>query len=593
MKRTGKGAFRKNAWNRGMRGVGFLSALLVFLMIPTSGAGAWASSFSADMVKTSKSGISTNRFFMRDQQYRMETEEEGMALVILVDRKRGLTRMVVPDEKVYLEFKNDNMRSLMNNPFEAYVKLAGMTRERTAGTETVEGIPCRKNILSENGEDLMVACLAETLDFPLRIDNLGNAEKVELKNIRETSLKDALFQVPDGYELVDAMPFPLPEWAGDAARAPVMTPPFDKVLEEGQMVRIRPREGYAVTVKGSSPEGGKGTFTSVAFRKGRPLTDPSTGTFNVSGGSSIQTRHKQGPGDADHVVVRAGQGHVAIKAGFEALPPEGVMVEEFSIRANYRKEFELDRQKASRVYVTDVSGDGKGTRGIVDIYTSTCREVEGGTYCQPRETGKEDLALDNGKTRMWEFEEKQHISHMRIEILSGGVDVRTELPRVAGGIPPSWKQGAVKESSMASPEKKTGKKPEAGPGEKGQAMAKTGKPPALPQTKEEARALREQAGQQADAGFMNGEVPLFEGARVIESKSHGSSASAQFQASAGPQEVIDFYSKEMPKKGWTQVMAMVRGPQGVATFMQSGRQLVIKAVGQGDASTVSLGIVGQ
>lgn len=591
MKRTGKGTFRKTAVNSGGRGGGFLSAVLVVFMILTIGVDARATSFSADMVQTKKAGISTNRFFMRDHQYRMETEEEGMALVILVDRKSGMTRMVVPDEKVYLEFKNDDMRSLMNNPFEAYGKLAGMTKVRTAGTETVEGILCRGNILSENGRDLMVAWIAEALDFPVRIDNLGNADKVELKKIRKTTLKDALFEVPDGYELVDAMPVPPPEWAGDAARAPVMTPPFEKILEEGQMVRIRPREGHAIVVNGRSPEGKKGAFTSVAFRNGRPITDPSMGTFNVSASGSMGTRHKQGPGEADHVVVRAGQGRVAIKAGFEALPPEGVKLEEFSLKANHGKEFELDHQKASRVYITDNVDDGKATRGAVTIYTVTCREVEGGTYCEPREIGKEDLVLDNGKSRMWEFGEKQHVSHMDIDLFSGGVDVRVEQPRVAGVIPPSWKQKPAKKSETTYPEKATQKKTEPEPTGKAAVKAGPGKPLTLPQTKEEAKALKEQGKSQDDASFMNGEVPLFKGAKVTKTKSHGASSMAELQVTGTPQEVMDFYSREMPGKGWA-APAMVRGSQGMATFMQSNRQLVIKVEEQGAESKVSISIVG-
>lgn len=593
MKKTENGIFREMTINKKRLCIVSLSLLMVFFMILASGADSRAASFSADMVQSKKSGVATTRFFMRDHQYRMEAKEEGMTLHILVDRKSGKTRIVVPDEKVYLEMKNDDMRSLMNNPFEAYGKLAGMTEVRASGSETVNGIKCEKKTLSENGKDFMTGWIAQGFGFPLRIENLDNAEKVELKNIKEESLKDGLFEVPAGYRLVDAMPVPPPEWAADIDRAPVMNPPFEKTLEDGQMVRIRPREGYAIVVNGRSPDGEKGAFTSVAFKDGRPLTDPSMGTFNVSGSSSMGTRHKQGPGEADHVVVRVGKGRIAIKTGFDALPPEGVRLNEFSLKSGYGKTFDLDHRKASRVYVTDNADDGNATRGAVTIYTVDCKEVEGGTYCQPREIGKEDLVLDNGKTRMWEFEEKRHISHMDIEILSGGVDVRVEQPQVAGEIPPSWKQKNVKESEPTPPERKTGQETKAAPEVKAPVKANAGKPVALPQTKEEAKTLKGQDGKQGDAGFMNGEVPLFDGAKVIKDKSQGANASAELQVVATPQEVIDFYSEKMPEKGWTPGMVMVRGTQGVAMFMQSNRQLVIKVVGQGDTSKISMGIVGQ
>ena len=118
-----------------------------------------------------------------------------------------------------------------------------------------------------------------------------------------------------------------------------------------------------------------------------------------------------------------------------------------------------------------------------------------------------------------------------------------------------------------------------------------GKPVTLPQTKEEAQALKAPAAKADDPSFMGGEVPLFNGAKVIKTKSHGASSMAELQVAATPQEVIDFYGKEMPGKGWTAGPAMFRGSQGMATFMQSNRQLVIKVEEQGTASKVSMTIV--
>lgn len=123
-------------------------------------------------------------------------------------------------------------------------------------------------------------------------------------------------------------------------------------------------------------------------------------------------------------------------------------------------------------------------------------------------------------------------------------------------------------------------------------MARAETPPALPQTKEEAKALKEQGKSQDDAFFMNGEVPLFKGARVIQTKSHGAGSMGELQVTGTPQEVMDFYAREMPGKGWTAGPAMVRGSQGMATFMQSNRQLVIKVEEQGAESKVSISIVG-
>lgn len=103
------------------------------------------------------------------------------------------------------------------------------------------------------------------------------------------------------------------------------------------------------------------------------------------------------------------------------------------------------------------------------------------------------------------------------------------------------------------------------------------------------------AGEQiaSNGTIFNGEVPLYKGAQVIETKSYGANSKAELQVAATPQELVDFYKQVMSAKGWETGMAMVQGNVGVLMLKQSGRQLVIKAQGQGQASKVSMALVGQ
>jgi hypothetical protein len=100
--------------------------------------------------------------------------------------------------------------------------------------------------------------------------------------------------------------------------------------------------------------------------------------------------------------------------------------------------------------------------------------------------------------------------------------------------------------------------------------------------------------QTASSGtILNGEVPLYKGARVIKTKSYGANSTAELQATATPQELVDFYKQAMSAKGWEAGMAMVQGNKGILMLKQSGRQLVIKVKGQGQTSKVSMALMGQ
>ncbi len=93
--------------------------------------------------------------------------------------------------------------------------------------------------------------------------------------------------------------------------------------------------------------------------------------------------------------------------------------------------------------------------------------------------------------------------------------------------------------------------------------------------------------------ILKGEVPLYNGARVLKSKSTGAYSKAQLQAEATPQDIVDFYKDAMTAKGWVPGMAMVQGNKGVLMFKKSSRQLVFKVKGKGNTSKIDVTIINQ
>ncbi len=116
---------------------------------------------------------------------------------------------------------------------------------------------------------------------------------------------------------------------------------------------------------------------------------------------------------------------------------------------------------------------------------------------------------------------------------------------------------------------------------------------AIPQTSVQEKALKALAEKADDLPFMNGEVPLYNGARVVKTKSFGANIMAELEATATPAEVVEFYKQAMSVEGWEPGMVMVQGTQGVLILKKTGRQLVIRADAQGATSKIGMTLVNQ
>ena len=101
------------------------------------------------------------------------------------------------------------------------------------------------------------------------------------------------------------------------------------------------------------------------------------------------------------------------------------------------------------------------------------------------------------------------------------------------------------------------------------------------------------AAKPATEAIFNGEVPLYEGARVLKSRTSGTNSSASLEVAATLQDVADFYKQAMSAKGWAPVMAMVQGDRGALMFKKKNRQLAFKLRVKGDKSKIDIAMMGQ
>ncbi len=161
--------------------------------------------FVADMVEQSAADTITSRIFVQDSTYRIETVQDGMQLVILVDQRANLTRVCIMDEKAYVEMASDDIRSMMNDPFQGLkgtLETPG-AEHKILGTEKVAGVECTKHVILWGDSPFYTYYVSDEYELPLKIVR-GDSEKViELTNIEQKELDPAIFVVPDGFSKVE------------------------------------------------------------------------------------------------------------------------------------------------------------------------------------------------------------------------------------------------------------------------------------------------------------------------------------------------------------------------------------------------------
>lgn len=306
-------------------------ALVVALLFSGGVPHGRAASFSAEMVDTERDATHTSVFHFREGSYRYEVVENGATVVIIHDAAGPVTRLLQTAEKQFLELGPDAPLSRMADPFAFYAYYARTKAVQPVGTEAIDGVPCTKQEVAADGQLYCTAWMSQELGVPLKIEIPLFQRTVELRRITRDPQDAALFAVPAGYS--PAPPpeeFRQPDWAGQVAGAPEVSAPFERTLDAGNILRVRPKAGQHLHLEVSNPGPDPCTFTAVAFKAGRALSDPSYETCTLEAEQSVGMTLTKGPDVTDALVMRTRAGKAKIKAswiaaaGTNAQPPAAV-----------------------------------------------------------------------------------------------------------------------------------------------------------------------------------------------------------------------------------------------------------------------------
>ena len=163
--------------------------------------------FFADVIQNKHGKTMQGRFFLKGNLYRMDIEDHGKPISVLVDLELGKTKVLIHSEKIYLEFDNTNIKTLSNNPFQAFKHTADRYKFKSLGNENINGYMCKKQLINTQGRDLMTAWWSEKLYFYVKIVNhLSKGMFTELRNIEQEVLPAKIFQAPSDYRKMANMP---------------------------------------------------------------------------------------------------------------------------------------------------------------------------------------------------------------------------------------------------------------------------------------------------------------------------------------------------------------------------------------------------
>jgi ankyrin repeat protein len=378
-----------------------------------------AAQFSADMVQHLGEKSKAGKIYVKDSKYRMEEKENGQQIIVIVDQEAGITKVMAVAEKKYMEMKVTDMISLMNDPFQATKASATRYNQKPLGSETINGFECEKSSFYSNDQLLMTQWVSKKLKFHLKIAFHGAGGKtVELENIKEGPVDEALFQVPAGYAKKEDPQKKREEER--AALAAVTTEvkgemPWARRIGPGGEIRVKVDPQKSVRFKVKNLIKGESVFTIKAFRNGRPIKIDIEETYSLKGSVEPLLGFQN---KAEEVAVRVEKGKVIAQVMAEDSPFAKDKTKSFFIMTgvqDHQQGMFIDSKRPLRLSLTSDSQDGPESKIKVKFYKGDYQD----------KIDELEAVLINGQTKTWEYPAEKGIKTLDITVAKkGGVKVR-------------------------------------------------------------------------------------------------------------------------------------------------------------------------
>lgn len=394
-----------------------------------------AAEFNADVNQRLHGTTLTGRIFVKGEKYRVELQDAGgRQMVIIVNQKTDLTMVVNPAEKNYMETPSTGMISLMNDPFQSARYMETRSTKKLLGEEIISGYECSKFIFESDQREMMTVWKAKKLGFALKISLPDKKQSfVELKNIKESPIDEARFQLPAGYTKEED---PKEKREREEAALPIVTAsirgeaPWARRIGQGGEMSVKVDPQKSVRFEFENRIKAESIVTLKAFRKGQPIKIDIPETYSLRNKGQREKPLLGQQNKADEVVIRVEKGKIIA----------GVKNEESSFAKDKLKSFfimaglhgaihgnSVDAGRRLRLIIIGDSQDGAESRIQIKFYKGDDKE----------KIDDVDVVLANGKSQAWDYPPEKGIKEIEIAVArGGGAKVRIEQPAPAKAVQP-------------------------------------------------------------------------------------------------------------------------------------------------------------
>ncbi len=303
--------------------------------------------FSAVMNTDIEGTTTSGMMYFKNGRYRMEGVEAEEELIIIVDERIGITRILSPEKKQYMEIPVGHLRSLANDPFQAVKHAALLGEQRFVRSERLEGHMCDYYKIIVDDQEVMASWVSTTLAFPVKIITMGEKSRaVELTSILSRPLEDSLFEIPPDYVKISGKQgeHTTQPWRADLTHSIARTPPFERLMFSEDVLRIPVRFDEILKVTVRNQANVPAVFVAVPLLNREPIRDPAQHLLGVEkAGKGIQMFFTETERIADEVAIHAMQGTFVIAASYINVGQRSIVYagDELNVPLNPEKDISL------------------------------------------------------------------------------------------------------------------------------------------------------------------------------------------------------------------------------------------------------------
>jgi Ca-activated chloride channel family protein len=396
--------------------------LCLWLILGLASTDATAASFSARMTTTREGKTQTGTFFLQDQRYRMEVQENGHPVVVIADQAKNRHWIVNVMEANYFKIASDDFSVLSNDPFKTSDYIAAKYGIRSEGTETVAGFSCDRQQAQVQDTKVMTRWYASELDFPIKIImHQGKQDAVvELTAIAQAPQKSELFIPPAGFKQVEEPGAAAKRkrreaeqqeaaLAGLTAVGTGQVPCYVKVAAGGDLrVKLDSRRSAKVEVLNQIKE--ESRVNVLPFRNGQQVQNIGVAPWMLRGKGDQQNRDFNDSFAQNAKALLVDEVRIQVEQGlvYAAVSQKGSDRTDFYNRGHLQNGAATDPKKALAVQITGDNPFGPETTGKLLLI--------------PQDGGASEtvpFTVKTGQTASWKLASDRHIKGIRVIIKQG------------------------------------------------------------------------------------------------------------------------------------------------------------------------------